>query len=436
MERVLTFFRDNPALIALGAIVAIASLLGVIFTVAFVRAGLSLRPLVFIGVFFALILGPQIVGQILMKSGILPNLDWTPATAQSRVLRDNDLVLSSDGGRFLHPYAVFGGDVDEAFVHDARETFGPVTIGAETAQIAFALGQGESAFVARFPTPERAHEAQAQYFSHLGLPHPAPAADGTRTAPRASGDFVRTLVAGRTLFSWSGADASALERRMHASGAAWHGGGPPPPNPKRRRALGYAIGFLALNLAVVSLWFFKGSAWAARDNGRPGLERVAAHDLRAQLLAMDRLPQPITIKPTDRPDEIEVTWRYADATWLDTARARGLRRTHRLVLRLDEVNRTVRVRQYASGIDWSAGKSGLNFNWKLQTGITFFHVESERSYGLHVASDGPVKPGLSYAYKFDVQEMKRPLAQLVTSRGWTWQPLVWDAPAWLRWATE
>ena len=42
----------------------------------------------------------------------------------------------------------------------------------------------------------------------------------------------------------------------------------------------------------------------------------------------------------------------------------------------------------------------------------------------------------SYAYTFDLKEMKSPLIEAATRAGWRWQPTLWQGPAWLRWLTE
>lgn len=44
-------------------------------------------------------------------------------------------------------------------------------------------------------------------------------------------------------------------------------------------------------------------------------------------------------------------------------------------------------------------------------------------------------PQLSYEYNFDLQEMKAPFIQAVTGAGWRWRPVIWHAPASLRWIT-
>jgi hypothetical protein len=57
-------------------------------------------------------------------------------------------------------------------------------------------------------------------------------------------------------------------------------------------------------------------------------------------------------------------------------------------------------------------------------------------FGAQLAADGKPTGELSQAYTFNLQALKGPIADAGTRAGWTWQPLVWDAPAWLHWLTE
>lgn len=57
-------------------------------------------------------------------------------------------------------------------------------------------------------------------------------------------------------------------------------------------------------------------------------------------------------------------------------------------------------------------------------------------FGLQLDEQGRFKPELSYAYTFNLQEMKSPLVEAVTRAGWDWRPTTWQGPTWLRWLTE
>ena len=133
---------------------------------------------------------------------------------------------------------------------------------------------------------------------------------------------------------------------------------------------------------------------------------------------------------------VDVSWRYADARWLDLMRAHEMRRTHKLVLGLDEHSHTARVREYWSAFDASAGLNELRLNWTVARGMQFFEFEHRRIFGVQLNASGKPTGELSKAYTFNLQELKQPIIEAVTVSGWTWQPVMWDAPKRLRWLTE
>jgi len=102
-----------------------------------------------------------------------------------------------------------------------------------------------------------------------------------------------------------------------------------------------------------------------------GVVFAAIAVLRERLLGVRFLDVPITIGPGSKGDQIVVDWKYADAKWVDHARAHGMRKLHRLVLQLDEATRTVRCREYHSEGGWSAGMDGASIHWKASWEIVF-----------------------------------------------------------------
>ncbi len=434
MEKLIAFLRAHPALLGFTVFGLIAGGLFLLFAVLMTRAGLSLRPLVFIGVFFAIIVGPQLFFHIQQARGVMPSLEWTPSQQKSSA-SDNPSAVATSAGKFLHPEKVFGPGFDPQLLTDIRPLF--ASFSPEAAQMAV-FPTAETAVAARFPSEPQTRQALEYYGAAMGIARPEPAADGSYTASRAT-DRIRLLAAGRTLFAWSGADDKALDRRQQASAAAFHLATADTPARDPRVALWWkrmAV-ITPLLVLIATLWFFKGSTWAASvapvaENSLP----ASSSELRARLLAVEKLNQPITVAPGSSPDEVIVTWR-ADAAWLTFAQANGLKRTHRLVLHLDESSRTVRVREYISALDWSAGATGAAVKWHMKTGIVFFEHRHERVYGLQLdPATGRFKPELSYAYTFNLQELKAPFIAATTHAGWTWKPVLWKGPQWLRWAIE
>ena len=126
---------------------------------------------------------------------------------------------------------------------------------------------------------------------------------------------------------------------------------------------------------------------------------------------------------------IAVTWRHADARFVDFASAHRMVRTHRLLLRLDEAARRVRVTEQSTEFDARAGLGGASLRWRTGLGITFFQVDHRRVFGLQFGPDGRPTGALSYAWRFNLNELKAPFIGAVTGAGWDWQPVMLDLPA-------
>jgi hypothetical protein len=108
----------------------------------------------------------------------------------------------------------------------------------------------------------------------------------------------------------------------------------------------------------------------------------------------------------------------------------------RVLMELDPESRVVRVTEQMTRFDASAGRGGATIEWRTQRGVTFFHVERGREFGLQFDDRGRPMPKLDYAWRFDAQEMKAPLIEAVTRAGWQWRPTPWSGPESLRWLTD
>jgi hypothetical protein len=156
--------------------------------------------------------------------------------------------------------------------------------------------------------------------------------------------------------------------------------------------------------------------------------------LRQQLLAAFGEDSPVRAS-TAPGGAVTLDWNYADARWLDLMRLQRMKRTHRLILDLDEPAHTVRVREFWSELDASAGVDGARLAWRGQRGVQFYALEHRRVFGLQLDANGHPTGESSSAYTFDLQAMKAPAIAAVSRAGWRWQPTLLNAPSWLRWVT-
>ena len=448
MSSTLAFLRANPVVIAILAFAGIAGLVLGIVAILMKREGMSLRPIAFMIGILAIVGGPQVAFHLAQAFGVIPKRDLSWTFGKSRPhpgWLERDEVLAAENGQFARPETVFGANIDRALVTDLRRAGPDSPFGnAEIAQMAIIDG-GSTSIVARYRDAATAADASTRYLTMAAGLVPPLGPDGTRTVTRPQGDVAKVLVAGRTLVVLTGADEAAVNDRLESSPivapapqtAAFVPVGDVSPEARdywlyRPRVL---IGITVALLIITTLYFFRVSGWAATIKARPGASVQPASEVRERLLAVNELDTPFRV--SEQGDgRLAVTWRFADAKWVDLARAHGMRRTHRILLEIDDRKKTVYPTEQQSRLDWSAGASGGALQWSTSRGITFFQIEHQRVFGLQIDERGRFVPKLSYSYTFNLQEMKAPLIAAVTESGWDWRPTLLHGPDWLRWLTH
>lgn len=454
----LQLFRNNPGLMVslalLGGGTFVCAILGVIMS----RAGASLRPIFWFAGFFAIIVLPQFFGH-LYKALHTTKTEVPRALAMARLAEPAVDTETNAAVRRADAKILFGPDADPQLVSDVRAKYGDVFANAEFAQFSM-LPNGETVLLARFKSSSAAETAWVDYLRVTGLNQLDGKGDSERgyAVTRPVGDRAFALPFGNMLGIWTGTDDGTIRARMQAGGfdIPWRAPlAQVAVTPRHQESSGDApvansasatkaslprtamIAFaLVAYLFVVVLYFFKGSAWAGTACAKPGTTPVAASEIARRLESINSLDVPFQIERGAQPNEFFATWRYADAKWIDLQRARGMKRTLRIRMVLDEARRTIRATDYVASFDWSAGRGGAELEWKTGLGIVFFQYEHQRVFGLQLDEQGRFKPELSYAYTFNLQEMKSPLIEAVTRAGWNWRPTVWQGPTWLRWLTE
>ncbi len=428
--------RSSPGLIAWSAIFVIASAVCGVLALLMRRAGASLRPLAWFAGLVLLIGAPQFAVHLLDAVDSAPD---AAALAHALAALD-DPVDGREAAQRL-----FGPNADPRLAVDAGGVLGDVVAGATVAKFAV-LPPGESVVLAQFDSFRAAERAWVAYLQATGLGHAGGTGDSQRgyAVSRPGGDRAFVLHRGTMLGVWTGPDDQTIRRRMTAGGfqvparaplegataldlpveetaqsrrLAWL-----TPSTLRDRAV-LAFGVAAWVLAVV-VWFLRGAAWAASVPARTGMTPVDRPELESRLLTLNELDVPWRVERGPGDGELSVTWRFAEARWMDLARAHGLRREFRIALRLDEQRHAVHATDYAGSLDWSIGRSGAKVAFRRMVGIQFFQVERARTYGVHLDATGRPTGARSHDYRFDLREMKGPLMRIVTDAGWQWRASV------------
>ncbi|MEK7781917.1 MAG: hypothetical protein AAB370_10505 [Verrucomicrobiota bacterium] len=434
MNSFTAIFRANPGLtVAAVMCLGFPLVLGLIGLVLRASEG-SLRPIVFMAGLMMPLAAVFFITALVRAR--------TPAVSQ-----ESSFSLAVADGHFLERTKLFGADIPADQFRDAKSVFPEFFAEAEHAELGI-VGTGETTLVAQFPTTDAAKRAAGFLWKWFRATNTSGDEErGWRGKRGLNDDYFEMLRSGRHLFLWTALtkEACAARRAVSDTITSQPDLKPVPPAPffpalqplgALFQPVGMKLGGTLLMVALYTLWFFKGSTWASSSPAVAGVPSVTATELAARLEAINALDVPFRIERGTQPNEFFATWRYADAKWVDLARARGMQRTFRIRLVLDEKNSTVRATDYLASFDWSAGRGGAEIEWKAALGIVFFQYEHQRVFGLQLDEQGRFKPELSYAYTFNLNEMKSPLVTAVTQAGWNWRPTVWQGPTWLRWLTE
>ena len=449
----LNLLRTSPGLVITLPLLLGGALVCLLLAFLMVRAGASLRPLAWFAGFFALIVFPQVIGHLWMARRTMQQPPVPHSTAAKPSVQPGESIAQAR--------TVFGPDVDPTLVLDARGTFSSIGSPAESAQFAV-LPDGSSVLLGSFRDAGAAEKAWVNYLRSTGLGQLGGAGDSQRgyavTPP--TGDRAYAVPIGSMFGVWTGGSDAEIVARMQAGGfsiprgapiltgatpqtmdtlthAALPGAGRSLPRAKAAALPAHiAAPALIAYLLVIIIYFFKGAAWAGTSPATPGAERASAANLAERIHSLNTIDVPFAIERGEQENELIATWRYGDAKWIDHARAHGLRRTFRIHMTLDEATHTVRATDYSASYDWSAGPNGAAVTWKAGLGIMFFQRDHTRVFGLQLDEHGRFTPDLTYAYSFNLDEMKAPLRSAVTRAGWSWRPTVWQGPTWLRWLTE
>lgn len=440
----------NPGLSISLALLLAGLLISALMGVLMARSGVSPKGIAFFAVFFAIVVLPQVAGHLALA--VKPTAAGAPAGLQARTV---DLARAAAGlpafqlavaGEAVRDAAqVFGADHAQGRRSDARALFASRMPGLEVAD-AVHWPTGESVTALVFGS---ADEALAGMLGYLSMYRVAPTLDrggvevhGVRGL---GGGLVQLRRSGAALLVVTALSEPGLAARVASlpllQAASVAGGSGPLPTagepllpalqPLVRLFRGSVVLQIAGVLAMVALaawWFFAGSAWAARVPAEDGAVPLPAAALKARLLAVNQAEVPMQVDAL--PDgRVAVTWRYADARFVDFSHAHRMVRTHRLLLRIDEAARRVSVTEQSTELDARAGLGGASLRWRTALGIGFFQVDHRRVFGLQFGPDGRPTGDLSYAWRFNLNELKAPFIAAVTAAGWSWQPVALDLPA-------
>jgi len=149
----------------------------------------------------------------------------------------------------------------------------------------------------------------------------------------------------------------------------------------------------------------------------PGVPRQSVEKLRAALLAVDRPTAPFRIRDGE-PEGVDLVaeWKIVDAKWYEIFAEAGLERVFKVLMKFDEAKSEVRAVDREFEVEWRAGVPTLELRAEAFRGRKW-----EKSFGKAYAFREDGSYGKVYDYRFDTDEIKKPLIEAAHEAGWGWR---------------
>ena len=144
---------------------------------------------------------------------------------------------------------------------------------------------------------------------------------------------------------------------------------------------------------------------------------LSAEEVRQRLLALNRESAPYQIiDGSAEAVELIAEWKIVDAKWYEIFAKANLTKVFRIYMKFDEAKHEVRAKDEEYTVEWRAGVPSLSV-----AASKFSGQKTSIEFGTAYAFTEELQPGQVYKYRFNSNEMKKPIQEAVTACGWTYK---------------
>ena len=144
---------------------------------------------------------------------------------------------------------------------------------------------------------------------------------------------------------------------------------------------------------------------------------LPAEDVRQRLLALNRETAPYQIRDGSAEGvDLIAEWKIVDAKWYEIFAKANLTKVFRIYMKFDEDRHEVRAKDEEYTLDWRAGVPSLSVSASKFSG-----QKTSIEFGTAYAFTEELKPGQVYNYRFNTNEIKKPIQEAVTACGWAYK---------------
>jgi len=144
---------------------------------------------------------------------------------------------------------------------------------------------------------------------------------------------------------------------------------------------------------------------------------LSVSEVRERLLTLNRETAPYQIIDGAAQNvDLIAEWKIVDAKWYELFAKAGIKKVFRIYMKFDADKHQVRSKDEEFTVEWRAGVPSLSIAAsKFQGQMT--SVE----FGAAYAFTEELKPGVVYNYRFNTNEIKKPIQEVVSACGWDYK---------------
>ncbi len=144
---------------------------------------------------------------------------------------------------------------------------------------------------------------------------------------------------------------------------------------------------------------------------------VSAQELVTRLVALNRPSAPYQIVD-GRAEKVDLIaeWKIVDAQWYEIFAKASLTKVFRIYLKLDPEKNELRTQDHEYTVAWRAGVPSLSLAVN-----SFKGQMTSVEFGAAYAFTEELSPGQVYKYRFNTNELKKPIQEATAASGWTFK---------------
>jgi hypothetical protein len=144
---------------------------------------------------------------------------------------------------------------------------------------------------------------------------------------------------------------------------------------------------------------------------------IPASELKTRLLGLNRTSAPFRIVDGQTEGvDLVAEWKIVDASWYEIFAKAKLEKVFRIYLKLDADKNELRAQDREYSVSWSAGIPKLSLE-----ASAFKGQMTSVQFGSSFAFTETLAPGQVYKYRFNTNELKKPIQDICASCGWSFK---------------